>query len=227
MKDNRKKCLICKEPMARWFYGMPAYDDVEEGLANNTIILGGCCLSDDNPKWACVVCCISYRHDGIGFLDKGLIDQDYFTKTYQLPTKIQMLLANDFLKTPKTIRSVGFHFHEGGYSSSFEDIRYLDGILIWNQFETQMDFLYNQYKQVQLPTQVFLLSAKMKKKLDTFITTSRWKKDYFQPILDGTQWELERMFQKKHKKSYGSNDFPKVYEELKILLQTASCKSCQ
>jgi hypothetical protein len=37
--------------------------------------------------------------------------------------------------------------------------------------------------------------------------------------MDGTQWELTRLFQKKQKNTYGSNDFPKVYEELMRMLE--------
>ena len=37
--------------------------------------------------------------------------------------------------------------------------------------------------------------------------------------MDGTQWELTRLFQKKKKNSYGSNEFPEVYEELMGMLE--------
>jgi hypothetical protein len=36
--------------------------------------------------------------------------------------------------------------------------------------------------------------------------------------MDGTQWEFHRLVETKIKKSYGSNDFPPVYEELQMLL---------
>ncbi len=47
----------------------------------------------------------------------------------------------------------------------------------------------------------------------------KWKREYFQPILDGTQWNLTRLVQKKQKNKYDSNDFPKVYEELMRMLE--------
>ncbi len=220
--------MVCKAPMARWFFGMPDYDSVKEGLENNTILIGGCVISDNDPVWSCLNCYISYRHDGVGYLDKGLIENrvhqflsDTNDKTevlpYQLPDKIQTLLEDDFLKQAKTIRSIGFHFDKGGYSSCMDEIRYLDGILVWNHYESQ----YERYgvERPGLPTNVFILPPAWKKKLNSFLITSKWKRAYFQPILDGTQWNLTRLVQKKQKNTYGSNDFPKEYEELIRMLE--------
>lgn len=50
---------------------------------------------------------------------------------------------------------------------------------------------------------------------------SEWKKRYFAPVLDGTQWELSLFFKNGRKKCYyGSNAFPFGYEELKELFET-------
>lgn len=218
MRDNRKKCLICKESMARWVYGEPNYEALKEDLVSRAIVIGGCCFNESKPKWACLDCCISYRHDGIGYLDKNLIDKLRNKSDYQLPEKIKQLLTEDFLKSSKSIRSVGFHYQEGGFFSSMEDIRYLDGILVSNHYEHQI--YYNAHEHPEIPTHVYVLSAKMKKKLDTFIVTSKWKRKYINlGIMDGTQWELTRLFHKKQKNTDGSNDFPKVYEELMDLLE--------
>ena len=231
MSNNRKKCLVCKEPMARWVFGMPDYESVKEGLENNTILIGGCIISDNDPKWTCLQCCISYRYDGVGYVDKGFIENraynspTYSSDTnekievlpYQLPVKIQTILKEDFLEKPKTIRSVGFHFNKGGYSSSVDDIRYLDGILVWNHYESQ-DACYG-HKRAELPTNVFILSPAWKKILNTFLISSKWKRNYVDlDVMDGTQWELTRLFQKKKKNFYGSNEFPEVYEELMGML---------
>jgi hypothetical protein len=115
--NYRKKCLLCKKPMARWVYGEPDIDALREQLLNGEIVLGGCCLSNRSPKWACITCCISYRSDGIGYLDHNLIDnyenQDdkWFllqgkeidfnpkeSKPYKLPEKIQAICSDYFLK---------------------------------------------------------------------------------------------------------------------------------
>ena len=98
-----------------------------------------------------------------------------------------------------------------------EDIRYLDGILICNHYKHQI--YYNEQEHQEIPTYIYILTTKMKKKLDTFISTSKWKRNYVNlEIMDGTQWELKRMFQKKQKNSDGSNDFPEVYDNLMDLL---------
>jgi hypothetical protein len=229
MRNNRKKCLVCKVPMARWFFGMPDYESVKDGLENNTILIGGCVLSGNDPVWSCLNCYISYRYDGVGYVDKELIENrvyqfpsDTTEKTeilpYQLPDKIQTLLEDDFLKHPKTIRSIGFHFDKGGYSSSMDEIRYLDGILVWNHYESQ-DERYG-LERPGLPTNVFILSPAWKKKLNSFLISSKWKRNYVDlGVMDGTQWNLTRLVQKKQKNTYGSNDFPKVYEELMGMLK--------
>ena len=52
------KCPSCGvSPVGTILYGMPAYDEemhkeVEEGLT----IIGGCCVSNDDPVWQCSKC---------------------------------------------------------------------------------------------------------------------------------------------------------------------------
>lgn len=199
--------------MARWFYGEPNYETIKEDLLNRKIIIGGCCTSNFSPVWACETCCISYRKDGMGYLDKELIDKLQPNATYQLPEKVQTILKEDFLEKVDTKKSIGFHFHQGGYDSQIEDIRYLDSILVYNHYKSMYDQLYRKDDSIKLPQIVHILPKQLKVKLETFITTSKWKKDYFQLAFDGTQWEMIRTFQSKKKKSYGSNDFPEVYEK--------------
>jgi hypothetical protein len=227
---KRKKCLICKEPMALWLYGMPIYENLSDKIKNKEIVLGGCCISNNDPKWACIQCCFSYREDGIGYLDKGLIESqedNYFFSTileengtneeemppYQLPEKIKHLLSDDFLQNETTKRSIGAHFHEGGYDTSHKDIRYLDGILVWNCFKNLMERLELEGFKRSLPAYVFVLPNSIKKRFDKFITTSTWKRKYVNlSIMDGIQWEMKRLVQKNILTSFGSNEFPKVYE---------------
>ncbi len=219
--------------MALWLFGLHYFNGIEAELRNKEIVLGGCCLSNMSPKWACFNCGLSYYSDGVGFLDFDIIEkienpdlfifdlEDIETKeepVYRLPMKIQQLLNDDFLEKAITLKSVGFHFHEGGYSSNHLDIRYLDGILIWNQYETTTDYLKAIFDK-KVPQSVFILSSKIKKELKAFITNSKWKKNYFQPIMDGKQWEMKRLNKKKIKTSYGSNDFPEVYQKLLEILE--------
>ena len=51
-------CPICgSKKIATYMYGMPAYSEelmkeIDEGI----IILGGCCISDNDPSFACMEC---------------------------------------------------------------------------------------------------------------------------------------------------------------------------
>ncbi|RLA23074.1 MAG: hypothetical protein DRQ62_06930 [Gammaproteobacteria bacterium] len=57
-----------------------------------------------------------------------------------------------------------------------------------------------------------------KKKLDD-IGIWKWKRNYNHPhILDGTQWELEIVYNDQRVKSYGSNSYPDEFNELKDAL---------
>ena len=136
MIKNRKKCLLCKEPMSKWKYGEPNYNVLKEQLLNKEIIIGGCCLSNLSPKWACLNCGLSYSNVGVGFLDNELIEKienQYLSylhiehldsepitqQSYNLPSKIKYLINDDFLVKETSRKSVGFHFHEGGYSANY------------------------------------------------------------------------------------------------------------
>jgi hypothetical protein len=45
------------KPIATILYGMPAFSaELEAKLQSGTIALGGCCVTDDDPKWTCTHC---------------------------------------------------------------------------------------------------------------------------------------------------------------------------
>ena len=52
------KCPRCGgKDTAPIMYGMPAFDDeLERALADHKIVLGGCCISDADPKYHCFQC---------------------------------------------------------------------------------------------------------------------------------------------------------------------------
>lgn len=226
---NRKKCLVCNQPMAKWLYGLPDYHTLKNKIDNKEVVLGGCVISFNDPIWACTSCCINYYPNGLGILSEDLISNfeenihDYIStnildnkeQTYNLPEKINALLKDDFLELKgRTKRTKGFHYNSGGYSSSSEDIRYKDGILIRNNFTCQIDeydFFYSSKNIV--PQEVYILSKDLKKEIELFITTSKWRKRYVNlEVLDGTQWSMKRLFENKIHQSEGSNEYPDVYE---------------
>ena len=52
------KCPYCKsENVARYSYGMPAFDEeLEEKLAKDAVVLGGCCIEPNSPAYKCNEC---------------------------------------------------------------------------------------------------------------------------------------------------------------------------
>ncbi len=57
-KRKPRKCPACSSSrIAEILYGMPEISDkLEKDLSAGRIILGGCCISDDDPEWQCADC---------------------------------------------------------------------------------------------------------------------------------------------------------------------------
>lgn len=53
-----KKCPTCRKgPVATILYGLPAFDeDMKRQMDEGEIILGGCCITMDDPAWECTQC---------------------------------------------------------------------------------------------------------------------------------------------------------------------------
>ncbi|HPJ05829.1 MAG TPA: hypothetical protein PLK17_09965 [Bacteroidales bacterium] len=55
-EDKPIKCPACGSPkVVRIMYGMPSYEAFLDSKAGK-IILGGCVVSNDDPKWGCIDC---------------------------------------------------------------------------------------------------------------------------------------------------------------------------
>ena len=52
------KCPNCsKLSIAEIFWGYPAdVESMEESIEKKEIVLGGCCVTDNDPKWECNDC---------------------------------------------------------------------------------------------------------------------------------------------------------------------------
>ena len=52
------KCPKCgSDKIAKILYGMPAFSEsLRKDLDENKIVLGGCCISNDDPTWQCTSC---------------------------------------------------------------------------------------------------------------------------------------------------------------------------
>jgi predicted nucleic-acid-binding Zn-ribbon protein len=57
-RTRPKQCPACGcHKVALIQYGLPAFDDeMNRQLEAGKIVLGGCCISDCDPKWQCVEC---------------------------------------------------------------------------------------------------------------------------------------------------------------------------
>lgn len=60
--QTTKKCPKCGERLIEIIYGMPG-SDLFEAEERGEVILGGCCLSGDDPKYHCKNCNIDYSRD--------------------------------------------------------------------------------------------------------------------------------------------------------------------
>ena len=57
-KKKPKKCPKCGcAKIASILYGMPAFSpELQMDLDERKIVLGGCCVTGDDPEWQCVEC---------------------------------------------------------------------------------------------------------------------------------------------------------------------------
>jgi DNA-directed RNA polymerase subunit M/transcription elongation factor TFIIS len=62
-ETHKKKCPGCgADNTAFILYGLPSFDkSLEQDLENGLIVLGGCDLFEDNPKFQCNECRYSWK----------------------------------------------------------------------------------------------------------------------------------------------------------------------
>jgi hypothetical protein len=58
MPKKIKNCPNCDSPrIAKIVYGYPNYDDkMAEDISEEEIVLGGCCVTEDDPDFQCIEC---------------------------------------------------------------------------------------------------------------------------------------------------------------------------
>lgn len=55
------KCHKCgKTTVVKILYGMPSPESWEL-YENGKLIIGGCCITQDSPEWACINCKTEYK----------------------------------------------------------------------------------------------------------------------------------------------------------------------
>jgi hypothetical protein len=55
------KCPECgSEKIARILYGLPSFsENLRMKLEKNEVVLGGCCITGNDPSWKCIDCGIA------------------------------------------------------------------------------------------------------------------------------------------------------------------------
>jgi uracil-DNA glycosylase len=66
VKSKPKICPVCKSKrIASYMYGLPAFSDkLEKDLNEGRIVLGGCCISGDDPMYMCSDCKTDFFREG-------------------------------------------------------------------------------------------------------------------------------------------------------------------
>ncbi len=59
------KCPLCKGNLVPIIYGMPMDDEIVKKHENKEILLGGCMIEQDSPKYHCYNCNKSFNEEEI------------------------------------------------------------------------------------------------------------------------------------------------------------------
>lgn len=188
MTQRRPPCPLClSKDILRIQYGMPSDETLEKSSAGK-LVLGGCCISDQSPKWYCQAC----EHEFGKFMPS---DEDVLNPE------------------PDGIKPLGLEFWIGGYSGPNHSVKLVNGVLKYELHEHR--YQDSPVKELEIiPTHRKWLN--FRKKLDE-IDVWQWKHDYPNPgVCDGTQWELEIDYGVKKKNCSGDNAYP-GWEGIKIV----------
>ena len=159
-------------------YGMPTHEAWEEAKQGKFVI-GGCCVSDDSPKWHCQACGYEFGK--------------------------YLASVEDLMKPkPDGITPLKLEFYIGGYSGPNHILKLENGVLKYKLFEAHPDYPEKEIEVVPIGRKWI----NFRKKLDA-INVWRWRRRYVDPdVCDGTQWEFEVDYGVKKIKSSGSNSYP-------------------
>ena len=189
-----RKCPRCgSSNVADILRGLPVFsEELEKAIADHKIILGGCCVTGNDPSAHCNTC-----------------GKDFGKPPFVRKRKSQAQ-NNPRELLPDVI--TGILFSEGGYFGGHDQVEITteDGKRIST---------YLHFPDVSEPYTKEITDAQWKRLMDTLfkrLCIHEWKKRYVDPyVCDGTQWELElKLTQGRHYTIYGSNDFPALYKDL-------------
>ncbi len=185
-----RKCPKCgSKRIAPISYGLPVLnEEMERRLNNEELFLGGCCISDADPKYHCFECGKNVGSPPILMSKRG---------------------KEDYRKIITSIR-----FYDGGYFGGFDEVlikRTRKGIIVDARPSLQ------EMKEPRCGMLSEQGWEKLLNRLYCRLFLHEWKKEYNDwDVLDGEQWELEiRMTGGRVRNYGGSNAFPPYWNELK------------
>ena len=189
-KKNLPVCPFCGgRHIAAYLRGMPAYsEELMKAIDDGEIILGGCCISGNDPRWHCHDCKKDFGRPPVFFRNKG-------------PQK------------PEDI--VGVDFGVGGFFDGYHTVRIRSS---GDEHAICISTPYLSFEWQNLYIREFTQKEwnALKKLLFDRCFIHEWKKLYNNRcVLDGTQWEVILTFRngKKHEIE-GSNDYPGTWDKL-------------
>ena len=120
--EKLDKCPKCGAPVFRILYGLPVMSEEEYfNTYHEHVIYGGCCISKDDPEWACSQC-------GAEIYNATQIP---FTKKVAY-AKLDTMLSDEDKEKLKTGDAIEFHFSLGMwirnnwiYEQNEEDVKQL------------------------------------------------------------------------------------------------------
>ncbi|MCR5352919.1 MAG: hypothetical protein K6D98_01280 [Clostridiales bacterium] len=193
-----KKCPKCgSNKTASIVYGLISPDEeTKRALENHEIILGGCCISDEDPKFYCFDCAKEFGTPPFYTDETGVFKKDL----------------------RETVTSVYFSY--GGFFGGYDNF-----LIEKTQSGIVSNYLHLPIAtKSRNPVSRELSYKEWEKLMNAFYSkmfVHEWDGEYVNyDILDGTQWSLElRLEDGSVKRYHGSNAFPPYWEELKKLFE--------
>ena len=192
----RIKCPHCGSTnTARILYGLPVFDEkLEARIEAGRVHLGGCCVTDFDPKYYCNACKKSFGAEAQITFDNEYLN---ITKAVEEVQFSRTIYLRPFQPSQITIRKTdrGAHVKVNGSEKRIP-------------FENEYDI--SRKKWDALVNTLYY---------DLYIND--WKKHYNDfSILDGGEWKLTIKLPQRRKRTYaGMNGYPPYWDELDKLLK--------
>ena len=187
------KCPRCgSKNVAEILYGMPAFDDeLEARIESGKVRLGGCCVTDHDPRFHCNKC-----HSDFGY-----------------PPTITTKTGSEDLRDAIT----SIYFSVGGYFEGHKEIWFKkSGDTVSYSLTSFPNYAEANNVVISKREWQALLD-----KLFCKLCVHEWKKRYDDPcVLDGEQWKLQFKLTRGRQRTYhGSNAYPPLWAELQRVFQ--------